>query len=127
MHASVKRITRLPIVEAKGVLVMVRPIDGYNGETRVPLNAWLAESDSVIWSNVAQCMRVAGAEVQDVQHLRAAKTLGNASERSRLAYAEGEIAKARAMAAYLVEPDRKARARKAINRMALCVRRERGV
>lgn len=103
----------------------VQPIDGYPGETLVPLNAWLKESDRIIWSNVAQCMRVAGSEVQDIQHLR--DKIGNASLRSRLAYAEGEIAKARAMAAFLVEPDTRKRARKAINRMAACVRAERGV
>lgn len=88
--------------------------------------SWALEADRCIWSDVAQCMRVAGTEVQDVQHLRAAQTLTRDRERARLAYAVGEIAKARAMAAFIVDPDKRLQARNAINKMAACVRSERG-
>lgn len=100
----------------------VRPIDGYPGETEVPLNAWLAKADQQIWSDIGQCMRVAGETVLAAKELRAALWF----RRSSLASASGELAKARELARFLVEPQTKKRARQAIAKMAACVRAERG-
>lgn len=106
----------------------VQPIDGYAGEARVPLNAWMMEADRLIWSDCAQCQRVAGAIIiEHRQNLTRSAAMSLAYRRASLANAEGEIAKARALARFIVEPDKRARARKAINKMAACVRSERGV
>lgn len=103
----------------------VRKIDGYLGETDIAVNAWLAEADRLIWSDCAQAQRVAGAIVSDIAAGRLGNTL--ASRRSYLASAEGEIAKARELASFIINPEKKRNARKAIAKMARAVRTERGV
>lgn len=102
----------------------VKPIDGYRGETKVPINAWLEKADRQIWSDIAQCMRVAGETVLACNKEVSASLW---FRRASLASASGELAKARELARFLVEPDTRTRARKAINKMAACVRAERGV
>lgn len=104
------------------IMSRVAPIDGYPGETKVPLNAWLAKADRQIWSDVGQCMRVAGETVLACKEASAALWYRRAS----LASASGELAKARELARFIVEPDTRKRARMAINKMAACVRAERG-
>jgi hypothetical protein len=84
--------------------------------------AWLGDADKVIWSLCALAQRSAG---QEVQFAQTAFSLRH--RRASLASASGEIARARELASFIVDPDTRKRARKAVAAMAKAVRTERGV
>lgn len=84
--------------------------------------AWLAEADKTIWSLCALAQRAAG---QEVEFAQSAFSLRH--RRASLASASAEIAKARELASFIVDPSMRARARKATNAMAKAVRTARGV
>lgn len=107
---------------------MHSPVKKFDHANPQGVAAWLAESDRLIWSDCAQAQRVAGAETEYASgrdDLFPGPSL--LQRRVGLARAESEIAKARALASFIVDPDKRKRARKAINKIAACVRIARGV
>ena len=106
---------------------VVRKFDNI-AATRPALSAWMTEADRLCWSDCFQAQRVAGELVAAcVENRSVVETMSLAYRRATLADAEGEIAKARVIASFILDPAKRALARKAVNKLALSVRRERGV